>query len=208
MLNPEEKKEITYTITVPNNAASGGHYIGIIFSARGNTQTNTNAAVRMGIASLIAISVPGTIQENLIGIMRVPFFQEYGPVPLAITLTNTGDIHLIPHGSLIIRNIFGKIVANIPLKTQRIFPEASKTYDLSFPGKWHIGKYTTELKLTYGNNQRLTTITSFVIFPWSIILISSLIFAIVILLILLILKKRQTTNDILLYKNIESLNHT
>lgn len=189
-LAPEEKKIVSYTITVPVNAASGGHYAAVIFTANGINQDNAaNAKITLGVASLLSLTVPGAIRESLIGTMEVPVFQEYGPVKINTTLTNTGDIDLIPQGSLTIKNMFGQVVSTTQVEAQHIFPEASKTYEFTFPGKWHAGRYNAIFNLKYGNNQVLTTQETFIIFPWSLALIIVLSFVALILFILVLIKK-------------------
>ena len=129
-IQPGEKKEIPFTITVPKDAEPGGKY-GAIFFTPPATTGQIGVASRIG--SLLVVRVKGNIVESgtldTFGAYAADiqgedlpkssssFFYQHLPASFAIRYHNTGNIQLKPQGKIEITNTFGMQVKSIGVLT-------------------------------------------------------------------------------------------
>src|SRR3989344_1382574 len=101
-VNPQQRQDVFYTLTVPTNARPGGHYTALVFTPQESIKAQgTGAQVKTQIGTLFYISVSGPItQQANITRFSAPFFSEYGPVTVETQITNRGDLHIRPGGSI------------------------------------------------------------------------------------------------------------
>lgn len=179
ILQPNELKKVTITITPPSNAEPGGHYATIYFRPlipQEIVSSNTTSLARIGVLALML--VPGDMTESLAASpLRGPSFQAFGPVKYWYSLTNQGNIHLLPTIKLTIKNIFGKTVYEKQNDPSLILPTTTKEYNQIWQTQLGFGVYTASVTTNYGtshpalvSNQTITYLI-----PWPIILIIILI---------------------------------
>jgi hypothetical protein len=193
-LKANETKALTVTIIAPDKATAGGHYA-MILQTPDNADTTINGTgsiVTTRIGTLLYITVPGNINEEAkITSFTSPSFLEYGPVNFKSTITNLSDVHILPVGSVIIKDLFGFKVGQIPLPETRIFPLNERNFDINYPQKWLLGRFSAQLNAIYGSKGQLLTATTFFwVIPWRLII---LIIAAVIVAYALVLIVRQQT---------------
>jgi len=102
-LKPREKKEIKYTVRVPEKASTGGQYAAIFWSSQPPAVTGiTGVGVAMKIGSLLLVTVSGEIKEEmkLIDFSTPSKFYTRLPVKFAIGFENTGNVHIKPKGNI------------------------------------------------------------------------------------------------------------
>jgi len=102
-LKPREKKEIKYTVRVPEKASTGGQYAVIFWSSQPPAVTGiTGVGVAMKIGSLLLVTVSGEIKEEiqLIDFSTPSKFYNRLPVKFAIGFENTGNVHIKPSGNI------------------------------------------------------------------------------------------------------------
>lgn len=173
----QESVNIEAKIRVPQNASPGGRYFAVYFE-HGSSPASTNEtdtkemAVSYRVASLIYLRVSGpTTEEATLKTLDTPRFLEYGPIETKAAITNQGNYHLRPQGTLTLTNMFGKVVDQQPLKEANIFPDVSRTFEntLGQDRRWLIGKYRIDLTATYGDSGKVLTGTVFTwVFPWKL----------------------------------------
>ena len=170
-LEAGETQSVSFTITVPKNAEPGGHYASILAAVKGVADV-TGAAVAQKVATLVLLSVSGTIREELlIREFTVPRFSEKGPVPFVVRLDNTGSVHVRPVGFVAISNFWGKHVGDIPLPARRVLPGATRRVEMQWDKPYPIGKFTAAFVGSFGiSNTPISAITTFWVFPWKIAL--------------------------------------
>ena len=128
-IKSEEKREVPFTINVPQNAEPGGHYGTIFFSPAAPINADGQVAVKQKIGSLILIRVSGKIVEK--GELSVfgtydkeiksgdllkkssNFFYGKLPVNFVLRYENKGNIHLKPQGKIEIFDTFNKKLNSI-----------------------------------------------------------------------------------------------
>jgi len=200
-LPAHDKVTIQAEILVPSDALAGGRYAAVFFQ-QGNTlpqQSKTEvkgSGTNLRIASLIYIKVKGPITEKaLISSFFVPSFFEYGPIKVTTSILNRGDYHVTPRVSLTLANTFGGLVDQKLFKTQNIFPETSRNYEIELGTKWMAGRYKINLAGTYGETGQALTAVGYVwVFPWRIAL------AVILTIVIMILIASKLYNNIVVKK--------
>lgn len=102
-LKPREKKEIKYTVRVPEKASAGGQYAAVFWSSQIPEATGiTGVGVVTKIGSLLLVRVSGEIKEEmkLIDFSTPQKFYNRLPVEFLIAFENTGNVHLKPSGEI------------------------------------------------------------------------------------------------------------
>ncbi len=203
ILAPQQTIGWEYSVVLPKDAGPGGHYGAILFSSSPEVSEGTNNQVGISsmVASLVLINVPGEITESAtisdFSSDKI-FYQKY-PVLINTRITNNGNSHITPMGTIKITNMFGKEVLNSDLNTAkgRILPEGTR----KFESKWNtggpfwklpIGRYTVSLNGTYGsNNNTIVASYFFWFFPlWFVIAVPVVLLFLIILTIVIIKKRR------------------
>jgi len=170
-LAPREEKFVKFTINIPENAEPGGHYGTVIAGAKLVAGPRaTGAAILPRVGSLVLLTVPGVMREELIVKEFIaPNYSEFGPIPFTIRFENTGTVHVKPTGYITVTNWLGQKVANIEFPSHNVLPKAVRKFETSLPQKWlFAGRYTATLTGNYGlSNVSLTpTVITFWVFPW------------------------------------------
>ncbi|MCB9823623.1 hypothetical protein H6802_01570 [Candidatus Nomurabacteria bacterium] len=185
-LEDNETIEIPYTITVPQNATTGGHYAAIFVQSE---KPDANEGSRVGtigrVASLILTTVPGEIEENASIVdfktNKKFYFVENPEIEFSTTIKNSGNVHIIPTGAIFIEgNRFFPPINTIFNQSQStMLPESP---DRSFSEKTTItkrglvppmGKIQANILLKYGTTERLNTMeadTTFWLIPLKFLL--------------------------------------
>lgn len=166
-LKPNEVKEITAMITLPDNLV-GGQYGAFVFSVVGDAPSAGEAALAQEVASLFLLRVDGEVKEDLILTdFMVPRFKEFSPVPMEIKFKNSGNVHIKPFGIINVRNVFGKTVKDIVVKGEtNVLPGATRIVRASLEKPFLFGFYTAEALMNYGSkNDSLSSTVNFVVLP-------------------------------------------
>ena len=107
-LQPNESKDIEYTITVPGDAPAGGQYAALIVTNSPDQESSSSDLTISSvyeIASLIYANVSGkTVHDGTIIENNVPSFVTRTPVEINATLKNDGNTHEYASFSIIATN--------------------------------------------------------------------------------------------------------
>lgn len=168
---------VPITINVPAGAVPGGRYAAVLFQPAGSltlgspdSAQETPIAIRL--ASLIYIRIAGPISESASVVkFEGPAFLEYGPATITTQILNQGNYHISPKGNVVLKDIFGRVVAKSDLEAKNIFPGTSRSYTNQLGQKLMIGKFTVALDASYGETGKLlaSAFTLWVL-PWKIML--------------------------------------
>jgi hypothetical protein len=119
-------KTIDYSITIPKNLGAGSYYSAILYQAGG--ANGGNVALNASGVSLVFVSVPGTVKENMT-LQKLGAYNsddngttgsfvfidvQQQPKLIAYTLKNSGNVFESPAGSITVKDMFGHKVADIP----------------------------------------------------------------------------------------------
>jgi hypothetical protein len=176
ILQPGEEQAFSFLINIPRSAEPGGHYASVLFQTGSSVEVSGGAQVAQRVGSLVLLRVSGNVVENaILESFDAPSYQEKGPVTMTSRIKNESNTHIIPQGTIIITNLFGKKVAEIPVSGRNVLPGAIR----KMPTEWDSGKmmgvFTATLIATYGQQKApLTGITKFTVIP-KLILIAGII---------------------------------
>lgn len=176
--------DIPFTIVIPNNAHPGGHYAAILV---GNAPGGENAGVMSvgsQISSLLLLRVTGDvieqggIQDFLVAENIVQTQEEL----FTLNFANTGNVHIVPKGNIVITNMFGRERGRIVVDEENILgnvlPETTRTFTFEWKGKrnfFDIGRYTARVALTFGEEgtRNVYSTAHFWVIPWIPLLVIS-----------------------------------
>jgi len=129
---------------------------------------------------LVLLRVSGNVSEEAsIETFEAPKYSQSGPVPITLRLKNNGNVHIRPKGTIIITDLFGRKVEELPLRGANVLPDAVRKMETVWEKDNLLGHYTATLVATYGQqNLPLTAATSFtVISPLAAILLGTALLA-------------------------------
>jgi len=173
----QESVSIEAKIRVPQNASPGGRYFAVYFehgsaSPQLGNEEEKSVAITHRVASLIYLTIAGPVEETaLLKELKTPTFLEYGPIGVETSITNQGNLHIRPQGTLTLTNMLGKVIDQQQLEEKNVFPDVSRTFEntLGQDKRWLIGKYRIDLSATYGDSGKVLAGTVFTwVFPWKL----------------------------------------
>ena len=185
-LEPKQIKSIPVSITIPKNAAPGGYYGVIRFTAAAPESNTTSVSLSASLGTLIFLRVNGQAKESA-SLEEFStsqngnkmFLFEATPLDFNIRINNSGNVYEQPVGQIAISDMFGKPVANVNVNLERrvVLPGSIRKFEVPLDkgvlgDKMLFGRYTAKLTMTYGaEGQKVTTELSFFVIPWKLILI-------------------------------------
>ena len=128
-LEPGQRIEIPYIISVPSFAEAGGHYAAIFWSTQPPSLEGTGVAIASKIGSLVLLRVQGEIieQGRLLdfSLKEKKKFYAHLPIDFIIRFENIGNVHLKPFGRIEINDMFKKKIDGVLVNTA-ISPEGAE----------------------------------------------------------------------------------
>ena len=187
-----ESIKIPYSITVPPNASSGGHFAAITIDQRDKL-----SKIIESIRPLFMINISGNI--NISGFIKNfstdNLFNFKSNINFNTTFENTGNIEFPPYGFIIIKNVFGQIVKIISVNRKKSLdlPESIRLYKSEFSDNsfFDTGVYSAQLVLSFGNGARIYNLNKFITFYIINPYFSFLLIIIIISIIIYILHRKQ-----------------
>lgn len=199
-LSPGQTQTVNYYVQIPQDARPGGRYAAVVYEPQERIDVKgSGTGVETHIGSLFILRINGDIVENA-SVTRFGAskkFWEYGPITVNTQIYNGSDSHIRPSGTVVLKNLFGKIVATQPLTEFNIFPEVGRDFTNSLGEKLMFGPYTAELKATYGDNNSKTLFASTGLFvlPWKIVAIVILVIVVLVLLGIFLRRRKKNTHS-------------
>ena len=173
---------VPFTVHVPENADPGGHYAAILVGTRPTRDIDgSGAGISSAISSLFFLRVPGDVVEE--GAIR-DFYAEKSMLQspnasFVLRFENTGNVHLVPEGAIIITNMWGKERGKIDVNKVNTFgnvlPGSTRKFEFKWQGEenlFEFGRYKALATLVYGEDGRKTVYRTvyFWIIPWKQVL--------------------------------------
>ena len=176
-----QSTNIPFTVRFPENVGAGSYYSAIEYQAVGATDEQ-RVNIAASSATLLFINVQGDAQELLTLLDFGPssggkiksIFSE-SPQTFQYRLKNSGNLNEAPAGSIVVKNMMGKIIASIDRvnprgelaligQTRRFetcYPRNTEESELVKPDNCQPlnlmpGRYTAEIVLLYGQNGQQT----------------------------------------------------
>lgn len=178
-LQPREIVSQEIIIDIPANAAPGGYYGIIRFTGTPPELEGTGVALNASLGSLIFLKVNGQAKESLsIEDLTVTSggvtgsILEGTPITVSSRVKNTGNTFERPVGLITIKDLFGNIVATLPVNQEQriILSDSTRKFDQELDetvigDRYLFGGYTAEIAIDYGSDgkQEKKSITFWII---------------------------------------------
>lgn len=187
-MKSKELQKLPVTIKVPANAAPGGYWGVIRFTATPPGVEGTGVSLSASLGALIFVRVNGDAKEA----MNIEQFYvsepgkdtpaglfESTPIDFVLRIKNTGSVHEQPVSQVHITDMFNREVAavNINLEQRNVLPGSVRKFtaplDQSALGTTMLfGKYTATITTTFGANKlTVTNKIDFWIIPYRLIIV-------------------------------------
>ncbi len=186
VLKPNDSVDVNFTITVPEDAPSGGQYAALAVSSDGDSAVQDGAVQNvLSMVSVIFGSVAGeTTESGEILNNSVPAISFNNPPAVSVTVNNTGNVHEPAIVTLKVKDVFsgrvifphedemGNFQENVmPGTTRRVTREIKDLNDL--------GLYEVTQSVYYLGNISTVTKTMLVCPLWFMVLVSATVFAVI-----------------------------
>lgn len=211
-IQPNDRVEVPFTIKVPNDAEPGGHYVSLFFGTDPSLKPTEGGqvTVRSLLGALIIMRVEGQVRETA---SIASFSAKDGaslsrlPATFEVRVQNTGNVHIRPQGTILIKNLFGGETETLSLNEANgaVLPNSVRKFDATWMKsatdqsnkgffkelglQWNnfaFGPYTATVNLTYGQSkQALVASTKVTIIPWALMIIELLVIAILVMVLVL-----------------------
>ena len=178
-----EKITIPVTVSVPTNAEPRGYYGALIISndpdklsaeTTKEVEGKTRLISRIGSLFLLRINGEGREQGNIEGFKAIgptKMFYSQRPTGFEIAYKNTGNVHLVPYGTINIKNIFGQVIKTLPVDAYFALPNSTRYREVNWTPGFSLGRYTANLSLYKGyNNEYAESKFAFWVIPWKILI--------------------------------------
>ena len=151
-----EQRTINYSINPPENAEQGSHYGAILFSLT-EGPTLSGVGITQSVASIIIVRYGEARSEGQLYFSANPTTVWWNSkIEFTNIFDNTGLVHVKPKGEVVIRNIFGRIVATpvVNRDAANVLPQSDRTFISDwFPSRISFGPYFAESNITYGRER-------------------------------------------------------
>lgn len=167
-LSHGERATIPVTVTVPQNASVGDHYVAVLFQRdpKEGPQAGFNIIARVGVLVLVTVKGPVVKQGNLQEFRSLLPVYWWLPSTFALRYKNEGTVHLIPSGTVKIKNIFGIVVDEIPVKDWYVLRNSVRLRNITWNPKFALGYYKATVNVkTDANPDAEEMSSSFWIIP-------------------------------------------
>lgn len=198
ILRSHQSQSIDLEMTVPDDAEPGGHYGVIRFSGNASESDGNSVGLSASAGVLLLVKVDGNINEQA---SLVSFFSsqdgkqnsffESSPITFVSRIKNNGNTHTKPSGTIEISDMFGGLVASLPVNQEKsnILPDGIRKFESTYNSGWMIGKYKANLALGYGvNGQAITSTITFWVIPYKIILVGLFVLTTIIFVLMRLIK--------------------
>ena len=193
---PNESKDITFTITVPENAPAGGQYAAITVASNNDVRVTEGVAVQniFEMASIIYAKVAGeTVHDTAVLENNIPGFSTVTPVTLSALLSNNGNVH---EDATFVISVSDGFTGRVILPTEEddgqyseiVMPETTRKVERNLSNLPAVGVVKVK-QVIYYNGEVVENYKDIVICPiWFMVLVAATIVAIITSIVLAIRK--------------------
>lgn len=158
-LAPGETGQMTFVVSIPKDAIPGAHYLAL-FARSAPAEGQIGVASRVGM--LLFLHVAGEVKEvgELRDFSAGTYWYKSRPFQLFVDIGNTGNIHVVPSGTITLRNWRDTVVAeqNINEVGDKILAGGrwQRAFNMTAPIT-SIGKIKARISIFYGATEQVMT---------------------------------------------------
>lgn len=145
-LEPGKSVKINYTMTVPAQAAPGGHYGVIFVETQPATTATANSVIRKKrVGSIIYATVNGQYKnEGEALAAEIPFWQVQPPLHSSVSVKNTGNADFMTETKMAVKDILGNVKYETT-KEYPVLPQTTRNISMDWTGASWFGLYKVDL---------------------------------------------------------------
>lgn len=173
-LAPQEGRDISFHIKVPQDTPTGGYYGAIFFNTKISNNANDDKSrleINQRIGALLVMAIKGSEPIRRSGEIKnfsatKKIFWDR-PAEIVADVYNSGNLHYKMLGAIDVYK-FGSKMDSIKLDSRVIYPEKTRKYEQSWNfSAWAYGYYTAKINLISEDGViKLAKDTTFWIIPW------------------------------------------
>ncbi len=153
-LKGKERREVRYTLRVPEDAEPGSHWTALFLLAENPAPAPGKklAAFRIRVAHTIYVNVPPLAHGGaILGLSATPPEDPAKPVVVAVQYANTGNAAHAVTGRIEVRNARGETVGRLEVDRTVVLPGSTRVLLARFFGPVPPGDYAVLAVLNYGD---------------------------------------------------------
>jgi hypothetical protein len=195
-LQPNEQKAVSVLLKIPLGTTGGGYYGAIRFAPTGPGGSK-NVNLSASVASLVLITVPGNLVEQLsiagFGVSQGnstqvhSFFLSNKNLHAITRFQNSGNVQEQPFGKIVLKRgstALGTYTVNDASSPGNVLPDSTRLFNTKLSKIGWYGKYKIEGNFGYGSKgQLLTAQSTFYVIPIPIIILAILVLLLILFLI-------------------------
>ena len=148
ILQPKTSEEVVFVFNAPESAPVGSHRGAVVF--RSDVKDGGDIAVRGQIAVHVLVNVKGeTHASGRVNAFDIPFFT-LNEIDYDAEFENTGNIHYVPYGEVIVRNVFTKEEKMYKYEKHFVFPGKKFTFIITDKVPSIFGFYRVQVNFVDG----------------------------------------------------------
>lgn len=189
-LGAKEKKNIPFTIAIPENTTRGEYSGGIIFQTTKPKKIN-NKGMNIDVISRIGVriyeTVPGVEQLNM-EVRDLGYSVVDNYLTINFTMENKGTVHISPKGTLEIKDMFGRVIDTVALDNLLETTIPGKPVSVIVPTKILspiLGWNTASVAIYYSPTKAVVASLTFMPNIWTAYIV-----ILVVLIVVLLLSKK------------------
>lgn len=163
-----ERGAIGVDVKIPADAEPGDHYATLLVErVPDESPEGQGLSVVSRVGSLFLITVTGEIarEASVTGMAsRRGVYWTY-PVALRLHAENTGTVHAVVQGEVVIRNMFGSVVDAVPLARWVVLRGSTRSMDVAWKPEFAFGRYTATADLSVFGEKAPALQTVFWVIP-------------------------------------------
>ncbi len=216
-LKKGERAKVPFTVSVPKDADTGGHFAAIFVSTVPPSSKAGEVAVGAKVGMLVLLRVNGELKEGggvlSFSLKNKSHFATELPLQFTYRFNNSGNDRVNPVGEIAVRNMLGITIERLNANPSvgNILPNSTRKFDVTWGEEealpesasffahagyqarnFALGIYSAKMTLAFGSASSTTNTTLLFIFPWQLMTLV-LLFLIALFAVLRVLVKRYNT---------------
>ncbi len=188
-LKAGDRIDIPYSITVPKDAAPGGHYAVLFAETQPALGDGTQVVRKKRVGSLLYITVNGdTKEEGTVLGWSFDGWQKKKPIVTSIRIKNGGNTHFLTSTHIVYSNIFGKEIL-VHNQEHLVMPGTTRRITSDFNSKAPVGIYKVSGTINYLGETTDLNSRFIVLLPYTVL--AGIIAVVILLIVVLIVRKRK-----------------
>lgn len=148
-LKPGERVKAPYSVKVPQNAASGGHYAVLFAETQPPANDGSSVARKKRVGSLLYMTVNGPLtQAGSVESWSTSLWQKSRPLEAYVRVKNSGNVHFQANLAVSYKNILGKEMHHID-QQMLILPGTTRKVPVSWSDGPAIGIFKVSGSVNY-----------------------------------------------------------